>query len=147
MTNYIQSANDRVGKIRPPFISSRPLRTLISGSFTFRSKVFSLTLGKENSKLSVCQNAISNGSAASPGYLGSQQPRSAVDFKEGMALPWAGLPRVHVPEARALQLLRPALHGDRLCSALYVRDGPKLRGFGERLQLARLRLEVLLTGS
>lgn len=131
MTNYVLSTNDRVGKIRLPFISSSPLRALISGGFTFRSKVSSLTLGKENSKLSVCQNAISNGSAARSGYLRSQQPQSAVDFKEGMGLPWAGLPSVHVPGGKTSAAPEASIPW---CQAL-LRS--QCEGFRERLQLAR----------
>lgn len=91
MTNYMLSTKYRAEKkFRLPFISSTPLRALISSSFTFRSKVFSLTLGNQNSLLSICQNTFSDGSAANPVLLRSQQPQSAVDFKESMGLPWAG---------------------------------------------------------
>lgn len=37
-----------------------------------------------------CQNAFCDGLAASAVHLRSQQPQSAVDFKESMGLPWAG---------------------------------------------------------
>lgn len=54
MTNYMLSTNYKnrgKKRIRLPFISCTSLRALIPSSFTFRSKVFSLPLGNQNSPL------------------------------------------------------------------------------------------------
>ncbi|GAB1295807.1 Polycystic kidney disease protein 1-like 1 [Apodemus speciosus] len=73
----------------PPVKNMGPTKVQAFEDFDFRQFYFQVKgvqpdtwEGKLQAEL--CQNAISNGSAASTGYLGSQQPQSAVDFKEGI---------------------------------------------------------------
>ena len=85
------STNYKMGekRIRLPFISCTSLRALISSSFTFRSKVFNLPLGNQNSPLAFAKMPSVMGQL--PAYASQvQQPQSAVDFKESMGLPCAG---------------------------------------------------------
>lgn len=110
MTSYMLSTNYKMGGgkgIRPPFISCTSLRALISSSFTFGSKVFSLPLGNQNLPLAFAKMPSAMGQLPALCISGpAASERSGLQREYGVALGRLWPSCVHVPRGKTSVALK-----------------------------------------